>query len=526
MFIGNRIGIPMTLASRNVASAHTRAVRFDLSWDNAWRESDAAITAGTGNHDALWVFMKYSIDNGTTWKHAMLKAEGGTSTALGNGLVNPTGFSDGTATLGGSAVDLDIVVPTEATSGRTGAFVQISGGRVSTVYGPVSASGVTFVWDTSTIGTLPAHDALAATALIQVFAIEMAYIPQGSFYVGDGTTSTVQGQLRAAGSVTTPFQITSEGQLTLGGGGAGSVGNNNASGMYTADDFNNSTSKTLPAAFPKGYNAFYVMKSEVSQGQWVAFFNTLTTTQKGNRDITGGVLNSTGKASDGEVNRNTVSWTSGTASAGTNTYVACNFLSWMDGAAYAAWAGLRPFTELEYEKMSRGLADPVANEYAWGTTNITQVTGISNSGAANETAGNSGNGLCVYGNHANVQGPLRTGFAGVSGINRLTVGAGYYGGMELSGNVWERPVSVGNATGRGFTGSHGSGELSTNGYATNSDWPGYGSGEVTAATGSGFRGGDWYYATVYARVSDRHYAALVNASRSNTYGARCARTSP
>ena len=50
--------------------------------------------------------------------------------------------------------------------------------------------------------------------------------------------------------------------------------------------------------------------------------------------------------------------------------IACNFLNWADGAAYADWAGLRPMTELEYVKASRGTRSPVVNEYAWSTTNL------------------------------------------------------------------------------------------------------------------------------------------------------------
>jgi formylglycine-generating enzyme required for sulfatase activity len=197
----------------------------------------------------------------------------------------------------------------------------------------------------------------------------------------------------------------------------------------------------------------------------------------------------------------------------------------MDQAAYAAWAGLRPFTELEYEKLTRGPAIPLANEYAWGTTNITPATTITGGGTASERAGQTGNGLCNVAN-SGTGGPLRTGFAATGSTNRQTAGAGYYGLMELSGNLWERPVSVGNATGRGFTGTHGSGTLSDNGYATNTDWPGYASGEVTTATGSGFRGGDWNDTAVLARVSGRVYAAVVYGYRLSNIGARCARTSP
>ena len=72
-----------------------------------------------------------------------------------------------------------------------------------------------------------------------VFAVEMVHVPQASFYVGDGD-GTLTGQFRIQAS-NTPFQITSEGALTLGGGGAGALHNNNGTGMTTPDDFNNAT---------------------------------------------------------------------------------------------------------------------------------------------------------------------------------------------------------------------------------------------------------------------------------------------
>ncbi|HCR53204.1 MAG TPA: hypothetical protein DIW27_02215, partial [Cytophagales bacterium] len=34
---------------------------------------------------------------------------------------------------------------------------------------------------------------------------------------------------------------------------------------------------TIPANYPKGFNAFYTMKYEVSQKQYADFFNTLPT---------------------------------------------------------------------------------------------------------------------------------------------------------------------------------------------------------------------------------------------------------
>ena len=42
----------------------------------------------------------------------------------------------------------------------------------------------------------------------------------------------------------------------------------------------------------------------------------------------------------------------------------------MNLCTYLDWAGLRPMTELEYEKICRGPSAPVAGEYAWGSTTI------------------------------------------------------------------------------------------------------------------------------------------------------------
>lgn len=83
-----------------------------------------------------------------------------------------------------------------------------------------------------------------------------------------------------------------------------------------------------------------------------------------------------------------------------------------------------------------------------------------------------GNGLCNYdGAGTDTTGPLRVGFAATGSTNGAQSGGGYYGAMELSGNLWERPVTVGNDTsgveigGRAFDGVHGNGVLSAGGYA-------------------------------------------------------------
>jgi formylglycine-generating enzyme required for sulfatase activity len=230
--------------------------------------------------------------------------------------------------------------------------------------------------------------------------------------------------------------------------------------MVTVDDFNNATTQSLPPDFPKGFAAFYCMKYEMSQQNYIDFFNTLNNTQKATRDITG---TSSAKNTDALLFRNNISWTSGDATLNGGTYgdVACNFIRWGDGAAFADWACLRPMSELEYEKACRGTENAVPNELAWGNTTPTLATGISNIGNNDEVASNT---------DANVNlgsitgGPLRVGSFATSTADRIKAGATFYGIMEMSGNLHERTVSVGRSQGRLFTRSiHGNGLLGTTG---------------------------------------------------------------
>jgi hypothetical protein len=93
--------------------------------------------------------------------------------------------------------------------------------------------------------------------------------------------------------------------------------------------------------------------------------------------------------------------------------------------------------------------------------------------------------------------------------------------MELSGNVWERAVTVGNSTGRAYEGRyHGDGVLDTNGNSNATNWPG------TNAEGAGFRGGIWSSTAGIARLSARNIAAYARAVRDDDDGGRGVRSAP
>ncbi len=458
-------------------------VGFDISWDNAWRDGV--------NWDAAWVFVKYSVDGGTNWSHATLAASG----------TNPSGFDAGTGT------NLEIVVPAD----KKGAFIQ----RAVTGAGSVSNTGVKLIWDFAADGV-----SRSKSALIKVFAIEMVYVPEGSFAAGSGGSGVSEFTLTTIH--TNNASVAPSGTGSLGGQGGG----------YP-------TGQTAPnALWPNGYPAFYLMKTEQSQRQYCDFLNTLTAAQQDNRHDSGLNFNSmrnyikktaTRPAFFGcDANGNAGPVAAATATllneADDGEWVACNYISWMDVAAYADWAALRPFTELEFEKACRGTCPPLADEYAWGDTlMMAATTALGNPKTAAETP-NQGN--CNFTDCA-LDAPYRVGSYAQAGSSRVQAGAGYYGALNLSDNLQERTVTIGNAAGRSFTGVHGDGLLSAAGHANEMNWPGWVVGQVTGAEGIGSRGGGHNFTAGYSRVSDRSKSNDGDLRRHGSIGGgRCARTAP
>jgi formylglycine-generating enzyme required for sulfatase activity len=304
-------------------------------------------------------------------------------------------------------------------------------------------------------------------AKIRIGALEMVKIPTGQFWYN------------AAG-------IGGSSYNNFGGGSEALVASINDKPAGTA------------ANWPNGYNAFYLAKYEVSQGQYVDYLNTLSS----------GEATSVWASCGGY--RNTVTYTAGNAYgsryATTTPNRAMNCVSWGDAEAYSSWVGLRPMTEMEYEKAGRGtsVGQTNKNTYPWGM-------GGPDCGAYTWDGASIPS---YYTNCCNLAGgPVDVGHYLSKDITRSDsqTGASPYGVADLAGNLWEQVIN------NAWT------KLPANGNGTISppaSWP-------TASAGRGVRGGGWNSyggGVAFLRLSDRIYAGDDSAGRSASYGIRPART--
>lgn len=489
-----------TSAGLNNAANHT-FIRFNISWQNSWR---MLYSTGINNRDAAWVFVKFKVDGSNEWRTAWLNNAGhlpGTWTGIGG--AGPMQFEPG------------LVQPDSAFHVTDNPALGVFMFGSNFFMGTAGADEVQLRWNYGAQG-------LADSTIVEmrVFALEMTYAPTVGYWLGTGGTengSFTEGSWSSGATI--PYRVDSEGAITV-GNASGQLWGRSSSGDSTIG-----AAGSLAAAFPKGYRGYYAQKYEITQKQWVDFFNTLTAEQKVARDITG----PSGKNSDGLVNRNNVSWTSGDATLPGDLYgdIACNFLNWADVAAYLDWSGLRPMTELEFEKLTRGDRKGFPEEFAWGSSFAASTTyTITNAGLATEgidtatyvAAGVVGN--AAYDATDAAGGPLRAGIfaANLKSTGRGTAGAARYGAFETSGNVWERAVSVSQTEGRAFTGLHGNGILSPTGQADVALWP------DSTALGAGLRGGGFESAVHEIMISDRSLAGAINANRRLDFGGRGVRS--
>ena len=481
-------------------SGTTVLVQFNVSWENSWRINPEF-------WDAAWIFVKYRASDGI-WRHASLSNTGHVAPA-------------------GSTITAGLLTPGAAYNATTNPGVGVFLYRNADGGGTFAANGVQLLWNYSVNGV-----GLVDVKEVRVFAIEMTNAPQTAYFVGETGAPPSFGSFTNGSVVSGPciaLQITSESALTVA---------QTAGALWAGDGINIGGAGTLSAAYPKGFKAIYSMKYEVTQQGYVDFLNTLTYDQQAGLTVSPNSPAGTGALSNSYRNGIDIQ-TPGVASTtpavyacnlnGDATYgdaadgkdIACNHLEWNQLTAYLDWCGLRPMTEMEYEKICRGPLTTVPS-YPWGTTCIYVGPGpgitLVNQGSANE-----GVTLGYVSCNANtswsgIHGPVRVGLYAANAANtgRETAGAGYYGNMELGGNVWERVVTVGSTEGRAFTGTHGNGALASNGQADATSWP-------NVSAGYGVRGGSFDLIEAPLLVSFRGSAA--NNSVSTPYcGGRGVRT--
>jgi len=469
----------------------TAVIQFDLAWGGSWRTEV--------NHDAVWVFFKFRTENDPVkggWRHVFLKADPPSqgSSGVAGKVLNPTGY--GQAPAGGKLTffrnkgdrtwtadgdtKFDFLVPVDrvpAGDGKTrelryGVFVR----RADHGMGTVSGGKLTVLWDLTKYPDVKKDTKVQ----LQAFDSMMMYVAEGPFYVGSGGSETysfykfqaekkrgAEKERITVGGATMviheevegsnefpPYRITNSAAIPTGA----------KPGLLWARGAEPPDGGEITATFPNGYKAFYAKRYPLDHSSYANMLDLLSPELADDR------YQPEGFPVHGEISRTLIGEGPGYSYRGEGGRKSrCLFyMCWADCATYADWAGLRPMTELEYEKAVRGPRIPEPEECGssfWG---------------------------------------------------------GSYGGGRYNAHAREMNVTVGQAEGLKFTGTHGSGT------ATNwpADWP------KKDAKGTGVRGGQEAASgpgelkPPFWCTSCRIDTALADPERFITYGFRPARTAP
>lgn len=526
----NGISIQKVSISDTNRTAKTASIKFNISWDNSWRDSI--------NWDAAWIFVKYREPKDSIWKYRHLT-------------MSPAGNDPGTGT-----ASMKFSFPAD----NKGVFYY----RQSIGSGNIKMDSVKLTWNYGADGVT-----MIDSIELKVFATEMVYVPTGSFCIGDGngtSRSSYSFQLKNAPNnyvtVTDKWSPLVNTYVNINSNN-GDDANLYSTGLRISGlnglDITGDKVSDYPD-FPTGYRSFYCMKYEVSQGQYADFMNTLSL-----RDSTGtNYYSDTSKMKKVNVKykmalqsldpffwgvpvdpkRHTILLDTtevkyivtrpdrafGYAN-NTNYYL-----------SFSDWAAMRPMTELEYEKACRGPlppsykaynpnaynnynADTTSNwsdfDWAWGNdttyprsnnmlaNSLLQYNGIENgaefftnynlykrynnpiySGTTDHNATSS----LVDGG----EGPYRVGIFARDTSSRISSGATYYGIMDFSKNIPQYFVSIGNTSSRTLSyKKNGDGMLNVYGSADPNEFFDLGS--------NGMMGGGNMFVYKQGTVSSRSY---------------------
>lgn len=398
-------------------------ISFYVYWENSWSVSPF--------NDAVWVFLKQSPNNSPSWSHVNVT------------VANATGAGNATATADGVGI---FVTRSTAGNGTIGTTVTATMSGLQGVYQDIKVMGV-----------------------------EMVRIPQGQFYAGDGSSGIARGD-----DLSEPAPIMNELEKLCGSGSSNI-------------QYHGSVCDDIPAEFPKGYASIYSMKYTITQQQYVDFLNCIPRMAQQARvesDITGTTVTNRFVMTNTttSINNNVIRCDENIGTGNVTFYCdrnnneipneaddgqqrGCNYLSAADLLAYLDWAGLRPMSFLEYEKIARGTLFPVAQEYSWGSTAYTSSTGLVrlNTGTSSEMWSVSGSSEGISTLNGRV---IRVGANALSsGATRELSNGTYYGVIDLGNNPGD--FYIGKEFVDDFTNDKGDGNISTQGEANNVNWPSF-----------------------------------------------------
>jgi hypothetical protein len=296
------------------------AVSFDLAWKNSWRAkwTEPAEKNVTGkplpleSWDAAWVFVKLQTKGSGTgsvaqasWRHAMLDAQSASHQVPA-----------------GAVLDLGL---TDDGSRGVGVFLY----RAAAGQGPVDFKGIKLRLAPPS-GATPAlnteHRTLNTEVSVQ--AIGMVYVPAGAF------------------RSKTPWKTT-----------FATIRNPDAT---ASDGCRVPTNAPANASWPNGVNAFYCMKHGINQGLYAAYLNFGGVVPKYRPEF--------GKSSylAYGFGRQTIKFDElRKLFVAEQPDLPRSYVIWADILAVTAWTGLRPMTDLEYEKACRGPREVARAEDAW-----------------------------------------------------------------------------------------------------------------------------------------------------------------
>ena len=230
----DQTGIHISQVESQTFDFPNRYYNITVEWKNGWRNEK--------NHDAAWVFLKSLDESGYTHIPILPGSE---------------------RMLWKEREDMPDATIDVADDGR-GMFIY-----ASDEYRGDLKYRVQVKIDTSAV------DIRELTRKTEAYGIEMVYIPEGGFTLGDPDTTALNFysfyKSGPDGSYDGLYEIESENEPIRVGADEGHLYYRSNSAQYRGDQ-----EGPIPSTFPKGVDPFYMMKYEVSQGDYVAFLNTLT----------------------------------------------------------------------------------------------------------------------------------------------------------------------------------------------------------------------------------------------------------